>query len=105
MTATRVERDSLGPVNIAADKLWGAQTQRSLEHFSIGDDLIPREMMVTGSNIQIWRIQMGRNVADVLWEMLQKAGVKRCYGIVGDALNPVIDALRRNGNVDCSCAE
>jgi len=43
---------------------------------------------------------MGRIVADVLWEMLQKAGVKRCYGIVGDALNPVIDALRRNGNVD-----
>jgi pyruvate dehydrogenase (quinone) len=43
---------------------------------------------------------MGRNVADALWEMLQEAGVKRCYGIVGDALNPVIDALRRNGNVD-----
>lgn len=43
---------------------------------------------------------MGRNVADALWETLQKAGVKRCYGIVGDALNPVIDALRRNGNVD-----
>jgi pyruvate dehydrogenase (quinone) len=43
---------------------------------------------------------MGRNVADVLWEMLQKAGVKRCYGIVGDALNPVIDALRRNGKVE-----
>ena len=32
--------------------------------------------------------------------MLVSAGVKRCYGIVGDALNPVIDALRRNGNVD-----
>jgi pyruvate dehydrogenase (quinone) len=32
--------------------------------------------------------------------MLQQAGVKRCYGIVGDALNPVIDALRRNGNID-----
>lgn len=43
---------------------------------------------------------MGRNVADLLWEMLEKAGVKRCYGIVGDALNPVIDALRRNGNVE-----
>ena len=43
---------------------------------------------------------MGRNVADALWEMLQKAGVKHCYGIVGDALNPVIDALRRNGNVE-----
>jgi pyruvate dehydrogenase (quinone) len=43
---------------------------------------------------------MARNVADVLWEMLVSAGVKRCYGIVGDALNPVIDALRRSGKVD-----
>src|SRR5580704_8437828 len=33
---------------------------------------------------------MSKNVADVLWEMLAKAGVKRCYGIVGDALNPVV---------------
>jgi fumarate hydratase, class II len=45
MSTTRVEHDSLGPVNVQADKLWGAQTQRSLEHFSIGDDLIPREMI------------------------------------------------------------
>src|SRR5215467_8857995 len=45
MSATRVEYDSLGPVNVPADKLWGAQTQRSLEHFNIGDDLIPREMI------------------------------------------------------------
>ena len=43
---------------------------------------------------------MAWSVADQLWEMLEKAGVKRCYGIVGDALNPVIDALRRNGNVE-----
>src|SRR5271167_2472441 len=39
-------------------------------------------------------------VADVMWAMLAKAGVKRCYGIVGDALNPVIDALRRNGEIE-----
>src|SRR6201984_3104955 len=43
---------------------------------------------------------MAQNVADVLWEMCEKAGVKRCYGIVGDALNPIIDALRRNGNIE-----
>src|SRR6266508_4634760 len=43
---------------------------------------------------------MSRNVADLLWEMLVQAGVKRCYGIVGDALNPVIDALRRNGAIE-----
>jgi pyruvate dehydrogenase (quinone) len=43
---------------------------------------------------------MAQNVADLLWNMLEKAGVKRCYGIVGDALNPVLNALRRNGNID-----
>ena len=41
----RTETDSLGQVNVPSDKLWGAQTQRSLEHFSIGQDLIPREMI------------------------------------------------------------
>src|ERR1700752_5395114 len=43
---------------------------------------------------------MAQNVADVMWEMLENAGVKRCYGIVGDALNPVIDGLRRNGKIE-----
>src|ERR1700730_7185786 len=45
MAGMRQETDSLGVVEVPADKLWGAQTQRSLEHFSIGTDLIPREMI------------------------------------------------------------
>ena len=45
VASIRTEHDSLGPVEVPADKLWGAQTQRSLEHFSIGTDLIPREMI------------------------------------------------------------
>jgi fumarate hydratase, class II len=45
MSDIRKETDSLGEVDVPADKLWGAQTQRSLEHFSIGQDLIPREMI------------------------------------------------------------
>src|ERR1700722_14183150 len=45
MTDIRKETDGLGEVNVAADKLWGAQTQRSLEYFSIGRDLMPREMI------------------------------------------------------------
>ncbi len=45
MTETRKETDSLGVVEVPADKLWGAQTQRSLEYFSIGTDLMPREMI------------------------------------------------------------
>lgn len=45
MPEFRIETDSLGEVKVPADKLWGAQTQRSLEHFSIGKDIIPREMI------------------------------------------------------------
>jgi len=45
MSEFREEADSLGTVKVSADKLWGAQTQRSLEHFSIGQDLMPREMI------------------------------------------------------------
>ena len=45
MSEARTETDSLGKVEVPADKLWRAQTQRSLEHFSIGQDLMPREMI------------------------------------------------------------
>ncbi len=48
----RVETDSLGEVKVAADRLWGAQTQRSLEHFSIGKDLIPREMITAYATLK-----------------------------------------------------
>jgi fumarate hydratase class II len=38
---TRTETDSMGPIEVAHDAYWGAQTQRSLHHFSIADDRIP----------------------------------------------------------------
>jgi fumarate hydratase class II len=46
MAGTRKERDSMGVVEVPEDRLWGAQTQRSLKYFSIGADLMPREMVV-----------------------------------------------------------
>ena len=52
MTEFRKETDSLGVVEVPADKLWGAQTQRSLEHFSIGKDLIPREMITAYATLK-----------------------------------------------------
>ena len=52
MTDMRKETDSLGVVEVPADKLWGAQTQRSLEHFSIGTDLIPREMITAYATLK-----------------------------------------------------
>jgi fumarate hydratase class II len=52
MTSVRKETDSLGEVEVPADKLWGAQTQRALEHFSIGKDLMPREMITAYATLK-----------------------------------------------------
>ena len=41
MTATRTETDSFGPLEVPADKYWGAQTQRSLGNFKIGNETMP----------------------------------------------------------------
>jgi fumarate hydratase class II len=48
----RKETDSHGEVDVPSDKLWGAQTQRSLEHFSIGRDLMPREMIAAYATLK-----------------------------------------------------
>src|ERR1051325_10857555 len=42
---TRTETDSMGSIEVASDHYWGAQTERSLHHFNIGDDRMPREMI------------------------------------------------------------
>ncbi len=42
---TRTETDSMGEIEVPADVYWGAQTQRSLHHFNIGNDVMPREMI------------------------------------------------------------
>src|SRR5271170_2629938 len=52
MVEVRRETDSLGVVEVPADKLWDTQTQRSLEHFSIGRDLIPREMITAYATLK-----------------------------------------------------
>src|SRR6186997_2040182 len=41
MNATRTETDTFGPIEVPADRLWGAQTQRSLENFRIGGERMP----------------------------------------------------------------
>ena len=45
MSATRIETDSMGPIEVPADRYWGAQTARSLVHFPIGDDRMPRAVI------------------------------------------------------------
>ncbi|HAY26985.1 MAG TPA: class II fumarate hydratase, partial [Candidatus Accumulibacter sp.] len=52
MSDSRRETDSMGVVEVPADRLWGAQTQRSLEHFCIGRDLMPREMIAAYATLK-----------------------------------------------------
>jgi len=44
--ATRTERDSFGPIEVPAERLWGAQTQRSLAHFHISSERMPDEIIM-----------------------------------------------------------
>ncbi|RFC31018.1 MAG: fumarase, class II [Candidatus Nitrotoga sp. MKT] len=46
MAQTRIEHDTFGPIEVAADRLWGAQTQRSLEHFHISSERMPKELIL-----------------------------------------------------------
>ena len=45
MTETRKETDSFGSISVPKDKYWGAQTQRSLENFKIGNELMPEAII------------------------------------------------------------
>ncbi|TKY81738.1 class II fumarate hydratase [Pectobacterium polonicum] len=45
MSTTRSEKDSMGPIDVPAERLWGAQTQRSLEHFRISEEKMPQALI------------------------------------------------------------
>jgi fumarate hydratase class II len=76
MVYMRKESDSLGVVEVPADKLWGAQTQRSLQHFSIGTDLIPREMIAAYAILKkaaATANHAGRRLDDQRYELIVRA--------------------------------
>ncbi|RYG66212.1 class II fumarate hydratase, partial [bacterium] len=45
MSSVRIERDTFGPIEVPAERLWGAQTQRSLQHFDISGERLPKELV------------------------------------------------------------
>jgi fumarate hydratase class II len=49
---TRLESDSFGPIAVPAGALWGAQTQRSLEHFAISTERMPRELVMALAQVK-----------------------------------------------------
>jgi len=48
----RIERDSFGPIDVPSDKLWGAQTQRSLHHFHISTERMPPELIAALAQVK-----------------------------------------------------
>ncbi len=52
MKATRTERDSMGPIEVPADRLWGAQTQRALDHFAISSERMPRALVIALATVK-----------------------------------------------------
>ena len=77
----RIETDSLGEVRVPADKLWGAQTQRSLEYFSIGKDLMPSEM-ITAFAI----LKKAAAIANYAGERLDE----RRYGLIAQVCDEIL---------------
>ena len=82
MSNYRIEIDSLGEVEVPSDKLWGAQTQRSLINFPIGNDKIPDSLIkafaiqkkaAAISNIAIGKLQddLGEKIIEVCDELIQ----------------------------------
>jgi fumarate hydratase class II len=67
MTNERIEKDTFGDIAVAADRLWGAQTQRSLHHFDISTERMPDEL--------IWALAMVKRSAAVVNREL---GCARC---------------------------
>src|SRR3978361_2157626 len=52
MSTTRSESDSFGPIEVPAERLWGAQNQRSLEDFKISGERMPRELIVALAEVK-----------------------------------------------------
>ena len=77
----RTESDSMGKVQVPADRYWGAQTQRSLQHFAIGDDLMPREL--------IWAFGVLKKACALVNKDLKKLS-SELAGLIAKAADEVI---------------
>ena len=69
MTTTRIEHDAFGDIEVPADALWGAQTQRSLLHFRISTERMPEPLLMALARVKRvaaarqWRAGLARSAA------------------------------------------
>jgi fumarate hydratase class II len=61
----RIERDTFGPVNVPADRLWGAQTERSLHHFAISTEKMPRELVYALAEVKRAAARVNRELGEL----------------------------------------
>jgi fumarate hydratase class II len=87
MGTTRIETDSMGEIAVADDKYWGAQTERSLHHFNIGCDIIPREVThafgILKRAAALANLQLGKLSQDKA-ELIIKAAKEVQEGLLDD---------------------
>ena len=87
MTATRTETDSFGPLDVPADKYWGAQTQRSLGNFKIGTETMPaplvRALGIVKRSAALANIAIG-NIETDLGEAIAAAALEVAEGKLDD---------------------
>ena len=77
MSGVRIERDTFGEIEVPADRLWGAQTQRSLHHFDISTERMPPEL--------IWALAMVKRCATVVNRELGTLDAKKTDAIIAAA--------------------
>src|SRR3954471_9309633 len=84
MPATRTERDTFGPIEVPADRLWGAQTQRSLQHFAISGERMPQALIAALATVKKAAAMVNRDLG-ALDERRADAIVAACDEIVAGA--------------------
>ncbi|HXN59404.1 MAG TPA: class II fumarate hydratase [Acidimicrobiales bacterium] len=87
MTGTRVETDSMGEIEVPADRYWGAQTQRSLHHFDIGTETMPKPLirafgLLKGAAAEVNR-ELGK-LDDVRAGLIEQAAAEVAKGALDD---------------------
>ena len=86
-TGTRIETDSMGAVQVPADRYWGAQTQRSLHHFSIGDDRMPKELSRAYGIVKKAAAEVNRDDGRLAHDKAE-AIIQACDEVISGALDP-----------------
>jgi fumarate hydratase class II len=87
MTETRVERDSMGEIDVPADRYWGAQTQRSLHHFDIGTETMPKSLIRAFGLLKGCAAKVNRDIgklADDKAALIEQASAEVAKGALDD---------------------